>query len=292
MELDPSVVGISLRPFHAKVKWRHLMNYAAAIHDENPIYFDDENDRGLIAHPMFCVALTWPLLEDMTKYMDSDEFPSEILHTKVHYTEHLEFFRPVLPGDSLTIEGQISAVLPHRSGTHLVIRLVAKNSHGEPVFTEYTGALLRGVGCGNKGKGLETLPTTPTANFQTSTIWEKKIFIDPLQPYHYDGCTNIFFPIHTSRKFAHQVGLPGIILQGTATLALAVRELINMEAGGQPNKLKRLGCQFAHMVFPGTEISVRLRGSTAHNNGRMLFFHVFSDKGEKAISNGYAFLAY
>ncbi len=292
MALSPSLAGTPLKPFHVAVTWRHLMNYAAAIHDENPVYFDDEKDVSLIGHPMFSVAATWPLLENLTEYMDSNLFPSEILNTKVHYTEHLELFRPILPGDTLTIEGEISAVLPHRSGTYLVIRLAAKDNHNEPVFTEYIGTLLRGVQCSHKGRGHETLPTIPTADFETPVIWEKKIFIDPLQPYHYDGCTNIFFPIHTSRKFAHQVGLPDIILQGTATLALAVRELINTEAGGQPVKLKRIGCRFTHMVFPGTEISVQLRGATAHDDGRMLFFHVYNNKGEKAISNGYAFLTH
>ena len=161
MALSPSLAGTPLKPFHVAVTWRHLMNYAAAIHDENPVYFDDERDVSLIGHPMFSVAATWPLLENLTEYLDADLFPSEILRTKVHYTEHLELFRPILPGDALTIEGEISAVLPHRSGTHLVIRLAAKDSHNEPVFTEYIGTLLRGVRCTHKGRGMKPCPPFP-----------------------------------------------------------------------------------------------------------------------------------
>ncbi len=291
MELSPSLVGTPFKPYHVVVTWRRLMNYAAAIHDENPVYFDDESDRGLIGHPMFCVAITWPVLENMAEYMVCDAFPSEILQTKVHYTEHLELFSPILPGDSLTIAGEITAILPQRAGTHLVIRLSAQNSQGKPIFTEFTGALLRGVVCGNEGMGLETLPVRPAPIVEGPALWEKRIFIDPLLPYHYDGCTNIFFPIHTSRKFAHQVGLPGIILQGTATLALAVRELINEEAEKRPESLKKISCKFTHMVFPGTEITVKLRGAAVQDNGRELFFDVLNDRGEKAISNGYVFLS-
>jgi hypothetical protein len=51
-----------------------------------------------------------------------------------------------------------------------------------------------------------------------------------MRPYVYDGCTNIYFPIHTSVGFARMVGLPDIILQGTATLAYAARELADREA--------------------------------------------------------------
>ena len=43
------------------------------------------------------------------------------------------------------------------------------------------------------------------------------------------------------------MGLPGIIHQGTATLAYAVRELVNREARGNPALLKALACRFTGM---------------------------------------------
>ena len=89
-------------------------------------------------------------------------------------------------------------------------------------------------------------------------LWERRIPIDAMRPYLYDGCTGIFFAIHTSRRFARQVGLPGIILQGTATLAYGVREMINREAGADPLRLKTVSCRFTGMVFPGTSICVQL----------------------------------
>lgn len=93
------------------------MNYAAAITDTNPCYFDDERTGGIIAHPLFCVAVTWPILGNIWDYIESDEFPLEVIPTMVHYTEHSEFHRPILPGDILTIGGTVAAILPHKAGT-------------------------------------------------------------------------------------------------------------------------------------------------------------------------------
>ncbi len=267
-----------------------MMNYAAAIDDPNPSYFDDERPAGIIAHPMFCVAVTWRVLERIWEFIEAHDFPFHLLATQVHYTEHLMFHRPIRPGDRLTITGQIAAVLPHRAGTHVVIRTDAFDVASAPVFTEHSGTLLRGVKCTDEGKGNDALPHVPAGPADQSPIWETPIPIEPWRPHIYDGCTGITFPIHTSRAFAHQVGLPDIILQGTATLAFAVRELVNREAAGNPLLLQSLSCRFTRMVVPGTEIRVQLIGKTATQTGVDLHFCVLNQDGRKAVSQGYAFL--
>jgi hypothetical protein len=92
------------------------MNYAAAIQDHNPWYFDDERIGGIITSPMQAVALTWPIIEHLQDFIPDTGFPLEALLSIVHYTEHLCFHRPLVPGDELTIQGRIAAILPHRVG--------------------------------------------------------------------------------------------------------------------------------------------------------------------------------
>ena len=290
MELDSAFTGTTLREYATKVSWRDTMSYAAAIGDNNAHYFDDERKEGIIAHPMNCVAITWPICGRIWEYIEADNFPHEIIATQVHYTEYLEFHRPVLPGDELTIRGRISAILPHRAGTHVNIRFDAMDAKGGPVFTEVMGAMMRGVSCRNGASGAEEMPVIPEQD-TGAPGWESKIYIDPLLPHVYDGCTDITFPIHTSPKFARQVGLPGIILQGTATLALAVRELVNREAAGDPERLKRLYCRFTGMVMPGTDITVGQTGKRENEKSTDIFFQVMNCDDRKAISNGYAEIA-
>ncbi|MEW6529346.1 MAG: MaoC/PaaZ C-terminal domain-containing protein [Thermodesulfobacteriota bacterium] len=288
MKLDTKFAGISLKTYQTEITWRRTMNYAAAIDDRNPLYFDDEREGGIIAPPMFAVAVTWPISERLWEYIDVEDFPRELLLTQVHYTEHLIFHRPVRPADNLTIKGSVAAISPHKAGTVVVIRYQAVDGQDRPVFTEYIGGLMRGVSCSGPAKTAEPLPAVPNHPESDQPLWDAPIFINQLAPFVYDGCTNIYFPIHTSIAFARGVGLPGIILQGTATLAYAVREIINREADGDPCALRRVACRFTGMVMPSSEIRVILSARSSDATGADLFFRVSNAEGSLAISNGYA----
>jgi len=170
------------------------------------------------------------------------------------------------------------------------MRFDALDQAGEPVFTEHIGALMRGVKCSDDGLCPNRLPEGLLLEESAEPLWESRIPIDPLRPHIYDGCTDIVFPIHTSRAFARQVGLPGNILQGTATLAFAVREIINREAGGDPLTLKSVFCRFTGMVLPGTVIRVQLVGKSGKHDAASLHFVVLNQEGQRAISGGYALL--
>ncbi len=285
--IDSALAGTPLRKCELPMSWRDTMNYAAAIGDANPRYFDDERPGGIIAHPVFPVAVTWKILGRIGEFIDSENFPNELLATQVHYTEHLEIHLPLSPGQLLAVEGSVAAILPHRAGTHVVIRLIARDGEGAPVFTEHIGAMLRGVECLGGGSGGELIPPVPAAPGQATALWEAPIVIDPLRPFVYDGCTDIFFPIHTSRQFARMVGLPGIILQGTATLAYAVTELVNRELDGDPGRVRSIACRFTGMILPGTDITVRLLGRDEKAGNRGLYFDVLNAGGERALSGGY-----
>ena len=283
MELDSRFVGTLLHPLKTKVDWRTTTNYAAATGDDNPRYLDDQNPDGQVAPPMLAVALTWPISANLGNFLPAGDFPSEVLLTQVHYTERLDFHRPVRPGDQLTINGQLVSISPHRAGTHSIVRYEASDQKGRPVFTEHIGVMLRGVKCIEGGDRLD-IPLDPIGDWAAGPLWSERIRIDPLLPYIYDGCTDIVFAIHTSPAFAARVGLPGIILQGSCTLALAVRELLNREAGGDPARLRTLSCRFSGMVRPGTDIQVNLRAKDREE----YFFDVINQEGKKAISKGYA----
>jgi acyl dehydratase len=264
------------------------MNYAAAVEDDNPAFFDDEAEGGVIAPPMFGVAATWPISERLPDFIEAEGFPSSVMQRQVHYTEHLEFHRAIVPGARLDIRGSICTITPHTAGTYLVIRYEARDGGGQKVFTEYVGGLLRGVTCTGPGAGMDSLPAPHGFKGAGALRWSSQIRIDPLRPFIYDGCTRIFFPIHTSKRFARRVGLPGIILQGTATLAFAVREITNREASARPKSVEAIGCRFTGMVFPGSSLFVRVTGlETGDDGARHVSFDVLTGEGKSAVSDGY-----
>lgn len=288
MEISSEFAGTRLKPFTMQVDARQIMNYAAAVGDHNTRYFDDRRSAGLAAHPMQPVTITWNITGRIWEYIEADDFPLDALLTQVHHTETIVHHRPLVPGDRLTIDGCVAAIKAHPSGTRIVIRYAAADSEGQPVFTEYCGALLRGVTCVGGNRQIDELPAIPTASKASRPIWSAHIEIDPLAPYIYDGCTDIIFPIHTSPKFADTVGLPGIILQGTATLAMAIREIVAREAEHQPTRVRTISGRFTGMVRPGSRIAIHLTDRRSTTAGRGLFFEVRNDNGKKAISNGFA----
>jgi acyl dehydratase len=83
------------------------------------------------------------------------------------------------------------------------------------------------------------------------------------------------------------VGLPGIIHQGTATLAVAVHNILNRETGGDPGRVATVYCRFSGMVLPGSAIRVCLTGKNQEFGRTDLFFIVLNAENKQAISNGY-----
>ncbi len=286
MEISSGFVGAVLKPLETEITWRRTTNYAAATGDANPRYLDDGRDNGIVAPPMFSVAVTWPVSERIWEYLDIPGFPYEILLTQVHYTEHLRFFRLIVPGDRLSIQGRVAAIMPHKAGTLMTLRYDAYDRAGALVFTEHIGGLMRGVLCPDGGAGAENIPGIRPGDDQEAPLWQAVIPISPEAPFIYDGCTNICFPIHTSVRFARQVGLPGIICQGTAALALAVREVTDRETGGDPGRIEAISCRFTGMVTPGGEIRVHAYGHFPRGDHADIHFTVFNAEGKKAISDG------
>ena len=307
MEISSEFVGRKLKRFSTQAEKRFTTNYAAAIGDFNPRYFDDESEQMLVAHPMFAVGLSWPIIANISDYIDFKD-AAAFLFSIVHYTEFIKFHRPVKPGEKLEAQGDVAAILPRRGGTHVIFRFPFTDKNGEPVFTEFLGGLLRGVSCPDGGRGSENLPKIPSfpdagnhsaiessrsdISSAAPPLWEAAEYISPGAPYIYDACSDIVFAIHTSPAFARSVGLPGIILQGTATLALAVKRIIRREADDKPELLSQIGCRFRAMVFPGEEIKIRLLNRRNTDTGKELFFDVLNGRNETAIKEGFAKISF
>ena len=53
MNINPELTGTTLKEFKTQLHWRDTMNYAAAIGDNNPLYFDNEREGALLRIPSF-----------------------------------------------------------------------------------------------------------------------------------------------------------------------------------------------------------------------------------------------
>ena len=121
-----------------------------------------------------------------------------------------------------------------------------------------------------------------------SKIPEVRVTPDKYLTARYAGASGDFNPIHIDEEFARAVGLPGRILHGLWTMAQVARA--QTEAGGAPERLKRLKVQFRGMGLPEQEVVV---SGTVREvaDGRAIVDTVAEQSGNQIIRNAEAELA-
>ena len=104
----------------------------------------------------------------------------------------------------------------------------------------------------------------------------------PAQAAHvYTEGARIYNPIHTDIAIARAAGLPGLILHGTATLALAVSRLVARDLDGDPTRVRGVTARFAGMVLMPSVFVVRGRG----REGDRLAFDAVSTTGAPILAD-------
>ncbi len=290
LTISSNVVDSACRLRSVSLSPRQCMNFAAGLDDNNPWYFDDTRPEGILAHPMLAVALTWPLSAAVDDVWEGGGIAPEARARQVHYNESILWHRTMEADAHLEIAGTICSLAPHPAGTLAVLRYDARNRLGEALFTEYVTGLLRGVTLAGAGRGDAEVPRPTPPPESLSGAWEAALNVGPLAAHVYDACSDISFPIHTSPAFARQVGLPGTIYQGTATLGLAVREILNREGGADPRVLAEVHGAFRGMVVPGSVVKLTILGVGLEPGRKTVYFEVKTAAGELAVRDGRAVL--
>ncbi len=116
--------------------------------------------------------------------------------------------------------------------------------------------------------------------------WSTKVSINAGLAHVYTECARIWNPIHTDRAVAIGAGLPDIILHGTATLALAVSQVLRREPAEAARRVRRIACRFTGMVRLPSVITVRGLGETTGRASRVIAFQVLTENGRPAVSKG------
>ena len=288
MPLQSALAGVELGKLECEVTARQVLAYAAVVGALDAVYLDDTRPEGIVAFPLFGVRLDWPL---RPYHAAEAGLTAEEIRSAVHASQDMHFHRPIRPGDRLTTAGRVIAVEQRRPGAYAVTRYETTDAAGAPVLTTYHGYLFRGVACAGGDRVVEQPPALPVVAPEPAELcWQATLPIERALPYTYTECTDIWNPIHTERSAALAAGLPDVILHGTATLALGVRDLLAREAGGDPARLARVCCRFGAMVRPGSTVQVNCSAVVDEGDERLVAFSVLNEAGEPAVQQGVAVL--
>ena len=261
-----------------------MMAFAAGIGETGEIYFDDTRDGGLVGHPGLVFPFHWNSRET-----PGVEVPPVTQRRSVHAYSDIQYERAFRQGDVITCQAETVTVRKVPPGAIRVQRAQFTDDRGRRVAEMDYANIFRGVGLDGPDAWAgepQTWPDGPDAD--TSPAWEAEVAVGRTVPHLYTEGGDLWNPIHTERSVALAAGLPDIILQGSATLLLALHEVVDRRMGGGPTGLRRLAGRFRAMVIPGSSIVVRCLAERRSSGRREFFFDVRNAEGAPAIERGYA----
>ncbi len=281
MPLSSSIVGKSVPPLSSEIDARWMMAYAAALGDALPCYFDTRRPEGIVAHPMFPVCFEWPASTALREVMRAGSLTAGELVRGVHATHDALIHRSVRPGDRLSTTPTIVMVERRKPGAYMVTRLDTVDASGKPVGSTWYGTILRGVEVTGDDRRVGEIPQRPRS-LDGGSFTEVVVPVSAGAAHVYTECARIWNPIHTDAAVAAAAGLPDIILHGTATLALAVSQVVRQEAGDDPRRVARIAGRMGAMVMLPSELRVQIGPREANR----VHFAVLNGRGEFAIRDG------
>ena len=113
-------------------------------------------------------------------------------------------------------------------------------------------------------------------------VYEESTKVDEDQPKRYAEASGDHNPIHLDEATAKMAGLPGVILHGMCTMAIAVKAAVNGLAGGDPTRVKRVAVRFSRPVLPGQELTTKFWRTGDDSYG----FETYNSKGSAVIKAG------
>jgi acyl dehydratase len=257
----------------------NVVAYALASNDENPLYLSGE-----AVPPLYAVAVAW------TAFQQAGAMPPEATEGSrggVHGEHDLYLHKPMVPGTWLHTTSERVAVVCSKAGMNTFTKLVTVDDDGDVVIEQYWSSLLRGdVTGGDQG----TPP--PDHGFpdeaRTRPVGTASLPTTRDQTFRYAGASGDRAPMHVDDEVARSLGFPRKFNQGLCSLAVTSRGLIDLAAGGDPRRVRRIAVRFSSPVFPGNAIDLAVHdiGAGAGVGGTHAYAFEATSDGQAVFRHG------
>jgi acyl dehydratase len=263
-------------PAAFEVVRERLQAYAAATND--PIAAHRAGD---IASPVFNVVPAFKVIAPLTLEMP----PAELRMNGLHGEQLFEFHRPIVPGMVLLTRAMPIGIIPKSTGVTITVR-GETTSDGEAVVDQYVTVFIR------KATIPEPLGEGPPRQdvdsdvFSRAPIAVETTRFDADQTLRYRDASGDDMPIHVDNAAAREFGLPGIILHGNCTLAMAMQTVLAASAADDVGRLKRLSVRFSRVVQPHETVTTSVWAAGRDNERARFAFQTAVDDGSLCLSGG------
>ncbi len=267
MALNRGCLGRVYRGEPTLVDARELGAFVEAL-GEDPARWVDAEGRA-VAHPAFPFRLIRGV---MPQVLDDPELGLDRVRM-VHGEQGFEYVRPIRDGDQVALEAQIVGIEDKPSGQ--LLRTEQRLLIGSQLVVKGLAvAFIRGESSGRPGGAA----AAPVSGGEPELLARSTRSVDLALARRYAEVSGDDNPIHLDEAAARAAGLPGVILHGACTLALAMTELVRL-AG-----LQSVQARFVRPVRLPDELTIAIWSRADQELG----FDVKNQSGETVLGSGLA----
>jgi acyl dehydratase len=277
-------IALATEPRQGRIDRDAAMAYALATNDPNPVCVEGD------AVPLlYTVSLILPsMIESMRLGVESGAITN--VRGGVHGTHDVYFHRPLPPGSEVSWTSRTSGAEQTPAGVQVPQKIVVSDAEG-PAVTHYWSTLYIGgqIDPPVQGERLadHLLPdearTRPVGCYTTHATGD--------QSFRYAGASTDHAVIHIDDVAAQRAGFPSKFLQGLCTFAMCSGGVVELLAGGDPNRVRRLAGRFSSPMFPRHDLGVEFFDIGPGPDGVHLFGFEATSAGKTVLKHGRAEIA-
>jgi acyl dehydratase len=255
----------------ATVSAAHMAAFADAVGERDPGVLAGEDMA-----PTYPIVLGWG---SQSLVLDA-AVPSDLLW--LHGEQAFEYHRPIQAGTRVRNRSRVATVAPKRTGTSITLETEILD-----VDTVCCTQLFTLFVVGHQMQAFGVAPSLMVSSLETAAILGQSTdTIDVDQPERYAVASGDDYGIHLDDEIARAFGLPGRIVHGMTTLAVAARVVRDVASGAGHPRLAALRGRFAAPVLPGAQISTTVRGQVSQGQAELAF--ETTSAGDTVITRGRA----
>lgn len=242
MPLTKDAIGIRFPVKTVAVELDDARRFAAATGDD-PEYYRAAG----VAPPMMAARLAHRSLQAVLDDADFGLRNDRLLHAE----QDMAFGAPLRLGEDAVVSTEVVDVAPYGLGTACFLAITLEQASGG-VTTSTTAVVVP-----SDGAELGDRRRRRAGAARGEQVAQATLAVDDDAAARYAEASGDHNPIHLDPDAARAAGLPGVILHGMCTLALATTAAVDALAGGDPARLRAVRARFSRPVSPGDVLSCR-----------------------------------
>jgi len=276
--MDSSLIPIGQPsdPFIAYCDADEIFAFALAINDHNPLYLSGE-----------ATPPTYAVVPAFTAFRGLEVPPAATAGARggVHGTHDLYIHEPIRPGMHLHTTAEHCSVVVSKAGMNIVVRLASRDDDGHPVIEQFWSSLMRGETTGGD-QGTPLADHTFPESAREHPVGTMSLPTTRDQSFRYAGASGDRSIMHVNDEVAQRLGFPRKFHQGLCTLGISSRGLVELAAGGDPRRIRRIAVRFAAPTFPGDNIEVAVYEAGRTEQGRRSYAFEATSAGATVLRHG------